>query len=188
MFTSLYLPIGVPTFDQDAARAVYDASLAALRDCDANVLAPESPLLSSAKVAEFVQGKQADLVVLQNATFANGQYTAEVLRQLDCPVLLWTPEEPASDGRLKLNALTGAFSAGNMLTSFGRPFVYVYGSADDASTKRSLAAVYAAAKVRVALKALRVLQIASGNMILAVHESRVAIGKDVAMRIRMEAG
>ena len=35
---------------------------------------------------------------------------------------------------------------------------------------------------------LKVLQIAAGNMILAVHESRVAIGKEVAMRIRMEAG
>ena len=35
---------------------------------------------------------------------------------------------------------------------------------------------------------LRVLQISAGNMILAVHESRVAIGKEVAMRIRMEAG
>lgn len=35
---------------------------------------------------------------------------------------------------------------------------------------------------------LRVLQIAAGNMILAVHESRVAIGKDVALRIRMAVG
>ena len=159
MLKSVYLPIGVPTFDQDAARAVYESSLAALRELDANVQAPEAPLLSSAKVTEFLQGKEADLVVLQNVTFANGQYTAELLRKLDCPVLLWTPEEPASDGRLKLNALTGAFSAGNMLTSFGRRFVYVYGSADDAQTKRSLAAVYAAAKVRVAMKSLRVLQI-----------------------------
>ena len=34
---------------------------------------------------------------------------------------------------------------------------------------------------------VRVLQIAAGNMILAVHESRVAIGRDVAMRIRMDS-
>ena len=34
---------------------------------------------------------------------------------------------------------------------------------------------------------VRVLQIAAGNMILAVHESRVAVGKDVAMRILVEA-
>ena len=33
---------------------------------------------------------------------------------------------------------------------------------------------------------VRVLQVAAGNMILAVHESRVAVGKDVAMRIRVE--
>ncbi len=35
--------------------------------------------------------------------------------------------------------------------------------------------------------AVKVLQIAAGNMILAVHESRIALGKDVAMRIRVEA-
>ncbi len=34
---------------------------------------------------------------------------------------------------------------------------------------------------------VKVLQIAAGNMILGVHESRVAIGKDVAMRIHVEA-
>ena len=34
---------------------------------------------------------------------------------------------------------------------------------------------------------VKVLQIAAGNMILAVHESRVAVGRDVAMRIRVEA-
>lgn len=33
---------------------------------------------------------------------------------------------------------------------------------------------------------VRVLQIAAGNMILAVYESRVAIGRDLAMRIRMD--
>ena len=33
----------------------------------------------------------------------------------------------------------------------------------------------------------KVLQIAAVNMILAVHESRIALGKDVAMRIRVEA-
>ena len=32
---------------------------------------------------------------------------------------------------------------------------------------------------------VKVLQIAAGNMILAVHESRVAVGREVAMRIRV---
>ena len=35
---------------------------------------------------------------------------------------------------------------------------------------------------------VKVLQIAAGNMILAVHESRVAIGKEVAMRMHVAAG
>jgi hypothetical protein len=35
---------------------------------------------------------------------------------------------------------------------------------------------------------VRVLQIAAGNLILAVHESRVGVGKEVAARIRVGAG
>ena len=160
MFRSVYIPVGVPTFDQTAAADMLLRSTALLREIAPEIDAPEGLLLGADKVSAFTDGKTADLAVIQNITFANGAYTAEALRRLDCPVLLWTPEEPAADaGRLKLNALTGAFSAANMLTAFGRPYCYVYGSPDDPRTKKELAAVFTAAKVKKQLKELRVLQV-----------------------------
>ncbi len=160
MFHSIYIPVGVPTFDQTAAGQVFTQSAALLKTLDAGVDTPEKTLLGTAQTDAFLEGKSADLAVIQNVTFANGAYTAEVLRRLDCPVLLWTPEEPFADtGRLKLNALTGAFSAANMLTAFGRPFVYVYGSPDDPQTAKALRAAFDAARVRKSLKSLNMLQI-----------------------------
>ena len=160
MFRTIYIPVGVPTFDQNAAGDMLQKSAALLGSLDPEIDVPEGLLLGADKVAAFTNDKTADLAVIQNVTFANGAYTAEALRKLDCPVLLWTPEEPFPDtGRLKLNALTGAFSAANMLTAFGRPFCYVYGSPDDPRTKEELAAVFAAAWVRKQLKELTVLQV-----------------------------
>ena len=160
MFRTVYLPVGVPTFDQTAAADMLQRSAALLREIAPDIDVPEGLLLGADKVASFTDGKDADLAVIQNVTFANGAYTAEALRKLDCPVLLWTPEEPAADtGRLKLNALTGAFSAANTLTAFGRPYCYVYGSPNDRQTKKELTAVFTAARVRKQLKELNVLQV-----------------------------
>ncbi|MBQ7689020.1 MAG: fucose isomerase [Clostridia bacterium] len=160
MFRSVYIPIGVPTFDQAAAAQVFRQSSALLRTLDENIAVPDTTLLGTAQVEAFLEGKSADLAVIQNVTFANGAYTAEALRKLSCPVLLWTPEEPAADtGRLKLNALTGAFSAANMLSAFGRPYSFVYGSPADSETAGALAAVFSAARVKKALCSLNVLQV-----------------------------
>ena len=160
MFRTIYIPVGVPTFDQNAAGDMLKRSAALLGSLDPEIDVPDGLLLGADKVSAFTDGKTVDLAVIQNVTFANGAYTAEALRKLDCPVLLWTPEEPVADtGRLKLNALTGAFSAANMLTAFGRPFCYVYGSPEDPATRKELAAVFAAARVRKQLKELNVLQI-----------------------------
>ena len=160
MFHSVYVPIGVPTFDQEAAREMFNNSLSLLKTLDGGLSAPEGVLLNTAAVKSFAEGLQPDLVVIQNVTFANAAYTAEALRAFDCPVLLWTPEEPIPDkGRLKLNALTGAFSAANTLTAMGRPFCYVYGSPLAEETTLRLKAVYDAARVKKAMRSLNLLQI-----------------------------
>lgn len=160
MFRSIYIPIGVPTFDQKAAAGMFDSSAAALKAIDEDILCPDGVLLSVAAVENHIKGQSADLAVVQNVTFANGAYMAAVLRLLDCPVLLWTPVEPVPDtGRLKLNALTGAFSAGNMLTAMGRPFSYVYGAPEQTETNSALKAVFDAARVKKAMRALNLLQV-----------------------------
>ena len=159
-FNYLYLPIGVPTFHLESAQKEFDKSVALLKSVDDAVVVPDEMLLSLDKLHAFMDDKHPDFVVVQNITFANGAYMTEILRTVDCPVLLWTLREPVIDGgRLRLNSLTGAFSAGNVLNSFGRPFEYVFGSPEEESVRQKVAATLRAARLKTALNNLNILQI-----------------------------
>ncbi|MCR5207894.1 MAG: fucose isomerase [Eubacterium sp.] len=159
-FEYLYIPIGVPTFHLESAQKEFDKSVALLESIDTGVVVPGEMLLGIDKLNEFIEGRNPDLIILQNVTFANGAYAAEVLRRIDCPVLLWTLREPVIDGtRLRLNSLTGAYSAANMLCGFNRPFEYIFGSPDEDSVKAKIKSTVAAAKVKKALKSLNIAQV-----------------------------
>ena len=155
-----YLPIGVPTFHLESAGKEFEKSVSLLKDIDPEVKVPEQMLLSIEKLHSFMDTLQPDLVVVQNITFANGAYMTEILRKFDCPVLLWTLREPVIDGgRLRLNSLTGAYSAANMLTSFGRAFSYVFGSPEEEHVKAKIGAFVRAVKLKKALRELNLLQV-----------------------------
>ena len=159
-FTSAYIPIGVPTFHLESAQKEFEKSAALLRSLDENVAVPQEMLLSLDKLRAFLATVQPDLAIVQNITFANAAYMSEVLHSFDCPVLLWTLREPVIDGgRLRLNSLTGAYSAANIMRACGRRFAYVFGAPQEAQTKAQIAAVVAAAKVKKVLSSLRLLQI-----------------------------
>ena len=156
----MYIPIGVPTFHLESAQKEFDKSVALLKSIDETVDVPEEMLLSIDKLNSFVENKNPDLIIVQNVTFANGAYIAEVLRKIDCPVILWTLREPVIDGtRLRLNSLTGAYSAANVLHEFSRPFCYVLGSPEEAAVKKAISAAVSAAKVKKALKSLNIAQV-----------------------------
>ena len=156
-FTALYVPVGVPTFHLESAGDRFAASCALLKKLDTGIVCPEEMLLSLDKLRAFLDGKQPDLIVFQNLTFANAAYMSEVLRRFDCPLLLWTLREPAIDGgRLRLNSLTGAYSAANTLRAFDdRPFAYLFGAPEEERVERELAAVLAAARVKKGMRSLK---------------------------------
>ncbi len=159
-FTYLYIPIGVPTFHLESAQKEFDKSVELLKSIDKGVVVPSEMLLSIDKLNAFIKGRKPDLVIVQNITFANGAYIAEVLRRIDSPVLLWTLREPVIDGtRLRLNSLTGAYSAANVLHEFGRPFEYIFGSPEEENVKKKIASTVVAAKVKKALKSLTIAQV-----------------------------
>lgn len=156
----IYLPVGVPTFHLESAQAEFEKSVKLLKETEKDILVPDEMLLSIDKLEAFIRDKNPALVIVQNITFANGEYIAQVLRQFDCHVLLWTLREPVIDGgRLRLNSLTGAFSAANMLQSFGRSFTYVFGSPDEQPVKERISAAIKAVKTREELKNLNLLQV-----------------------------
>ncbi len=156
-FTALYVPVGVPTFHLESARNRFEASCALLRKLDAATVCPEEMLLSLDKLRAILDGKQPDLIVFQNLTFANAAYMSEVLRRFDCPMLRWTLREPVIDGgRLRLNSLTGAYSAANTLRAFDyRPFAYLFGAPEEERVEKELGAVLAAARVKKGMRSLK---------------------------------
>ena len=157
---TVYLPIGVGTFHLETAQAEFEKSVALLKSIDAGVTVPDEMLLSIDKLNAFTEGLDADLTVVQNITFANSAYISEILRRFDCPVVLWTLREPKADGtRLRLNSLTGAFSAANTLKAFQRPFEYILGSPEDEKTKEVISSAIRAAKVKKAMRSLNLLQV-----------------------------
>ncbi|MCH5198560.1 MAG: fucose isomerase [Oscillospiraceae bacterium] len=159
-FSAVYIPIGVPTFHLESAKSEFDKSISLLKAIDVNISVPDEMLLSVDLLNNYLSDKSPDIAIVQNLTFANGAYIAEVLRRFNCPVLLWTLREPVIDGtRLRLNSLTGAFSAANMMMNFKRAFTYVFGSPEESYVKNKIEACIRSAKLITSMKNLRVLQI-----------------------------
>ena len=157
-FQTAYLPIGVPTFHLESARKEFDRSAALLRGICANTLVPDDMLLSLDKLNGFMDTLDPDLIVLQNITFANAAYTMEVLHRFpDVPVVLWALREPVIDGgRLRLNSLTGAYSAANTLRQFKKePVEFVFGAPAEEKVVRHLTAAVKAAELLHGMKSLR---------------------------------
>ncbi len=159
-FQFAYIPIGVPTFHLESAQKAFDDSVSLLQKIDPSVKVPDEMLLSIPKLGAFLDTLSPDFVIVQNVTFANAAYMSEVLRRFSCPVLLWTLREPVIDGgRLRLNSLTGAYSAANVMRACGRRFAYVFGAPAEESVQRRIAAAVAAARLKKQLRSLNLLQI-----------------------------
>ena len=157
-FQTAYIPIGVPTFHLESAQKEFEKSADFLRSVCENTAVPQEMLLSLDKLGAFLDTIDPDLIVLQNITFANAAYAMEVLTRFrEVPILLWTLREPVIDGgRLRLNSLTGAYSAANAIRQFRKEkFEYVYGSAEEETVQKKIKACIAAAKLRKDLRSLR---------------------------------
>lgn len=156
MFQIAYVPIGVPTFHLDSAGREFDKTRQLLSSISDECVFPEKMLLSVHDLAEFLDGIHPDLIIIQNVTFANASYVSEILRRFTVPILLWTLREPVIDGgRLRLNSLTGAYSAANTIRAYqNREFDYVFGAPEEDVVKQKLAAVIRAARVRLQLRNL----------------------------------
>ena len=156
-FQAVYIPVGVPTFHLESARDQFERSAAMLRAVEPDFVCPEQMLLSLDALRDYLRGLEPDLIVFQNLTFANAAYMSEVLRRFKCPLLLWTLREPVIDGgRLRLNSLTGAYSAANTLRAFdNRPFAYCFGAPEEEQVLTAVKANVQAARVKKAMRALR---------------------------------
>ena len=99
----------------------------------------EELLTSPEMVGQFANSiNQCDLLIYQCTTFIGADFMTELTRRFTCPIVIWAVREPSIDGgRLKLNSLTGAFSAGNCLYSQGIPYQFIFGNPSEPSVSRS---------------------------------------------------
>lgn len=157
-FQIAYVPIGVPTFHLESAQKEFDKSVALIKSLTDACVFPKEMLLSNDLLDAFLEECQPDLVILQNITFANAAYASEVLKKLDCPILLWTLREPVIDGgRLRLNSLTGAYSAANAIKAFRKePLNYIFGSPEEEEVRAKVGATIRAAKLKYDMRHLTV--------------------------------
>ncbi len=157
-FQAAYVPIGVPTFHLESAGKEFEKSVGLLREICGDVRVPDEMLLSLDKLNTFLDTLDPDLIVLQNITFANAAYTQEIIHRFpNVPVVLWALREPVIDGgRLRLNSLTGAYSAGNTLRQLKKePVDFIFGAPGEEKVRRKLTAAVKAAELVHSLKGLK---------------------------------
>lgn len=157
-FQVAYIPIGVPTFHLESANLEFQKSISMLKGLTNDCIVPDKMLLTLDDLKTFLEKLNPDLIILQNNTFANSAYAAEVLKAFTCPILLWTLREPVIDGgRLRLNSLTGAYSAGNLFHNMGRKnFQYVFGSPEEDEVISEISANINASRIKKELRSLNV--------------------------------
>ncbi len=156
-FQVAYIPIGVPTFHLESAQVEFEKSIKTISSVTETGVYPDKMLLSMDDLSAFLDTIDPGLIILQNITFANSAYASEVLKRFSCPVLLWTLREPVIDGgRLRLNSLTGAYSAANALMSFrDGNFEYIFGGPEEETVKMKIAATVKAAELKMKLTQLK---------------------------------
>jgi L-fucose isomerase-like protein len=153
-----FLPIGRSTFHMESASDSLQKSREMFAKIFPDVVMPKELLTSLDMLSDFLKSiERPDLIILQNTTFVDSTFAAEVVHHFNCPILLWTLREPVIDGgRLRLNSLTGAFSAGNLFYNRGRNFEYIFGSPDEEKVQRKISAVIKACQVKNSLNNLTV--------------------------------
>ena len=159
----VYLPIGVGTYHMETAHEAFEKSAELLKHLFGDeVVIPADILFSPDAVKEQMKGASPDLVILQNITFANAAYASEALRHYEGPVVLWTLREPVGEagGRLKLNSLTGTFSAANTYHQIRSDVPeLIFGSPEEAAVADQLQKICHVVRLMKAMRSLKIAQV-----------------------------
>jgi len=129
----IFLPLARTTFSMPDATENFNKSCQMLEGLVENLQRPQEMLTSPEMLSDYLATVVSpDLVIYQCTTFIGGDFVTEITQRFNCPVVVWSLREPSIDGgRLKLNSLTGAFSAGNSLYMQERGYRFVFGNPDE---------------------------------------------------------
>ena len=77
---------------------------------------------------KLFKANNVDAVVIYNGTFSTGEVTAEIVRNLEVPYLIWGIEEFAIKKHNFTGSMVGVMPQGSIFANFGQKFSFVYGS------------------------------------------------------------
>lgn len=87
------------------------------------------------------QKENVEAVILFNGTFSMGELTAEIVRNLDCPFVIWGITEqsllPDHDGAFT-GSMVGVMAAGSIFKNLGKQFTFVYDTIDQKDTQTKI--------------------------------------------------
>jgi L-fucose isomerase-like protein len=144
-----FFPLARTTFFMPSAEENFAKSCDILEGLFSNLSKPKELITSPGMLGEFADTiSKPDLIIYQCSTFIGGDFVTELTNRFNCPIIVWAVREPSIDGgRLKLNSLTGAFSAGNSLRMQGRQHEFVFGNPDEAMVIEKLKTIGAAVEM-----------------------------------------
>lgn len=144
------------TFFMPSAEENFKKSCDMLKGIFNNISIPKELLTSPEMLNEFADTlPQQDLIIYQCSTFIGGEFVTELTRRFNCPIVVWAVREPSIDGgRLKLNSLTGAFSAGNSIRMQGHQYEFVFGNPEEEAVINKLRKIGSAVEMTKKLRNL----------------------------------
>ena len=153
-----YFPLARTTFSMPDAEADFNSSALLLDSIFKNLQMPAELLTSPEMLAEFADTvHHPDLIIYQCVTFIGADFVTQLTNRFHCPVIIWAVREPTIDGtRLKLNSLTGAFSAGNKFKMLGYKFNFLFGNPDEPAIIEKLKTTVKALEMVKKLKTLTI--------------------------------
>lgn len=85
-----FMRIGLSSFDMERGRKIGDKSAGLLEALGAEVVDKKVLDFSGAKeAAETFRREGIDLLILQHETFSRGNFSPEILRELNVPLIMW---------------------------------------------------------------------------------------------------
>ncbi|MBN1298248.1 MAG: L-fucose/L-arabinose isomerase family protein [Actinobacteria bacterium] len=102
---------------------------------------------------KMFQSENVDGVIIFNGTFSTGEVTAEIVRNLDLPYLIWGLEEFAIKKHNFTGSMVGVLPQGTIFANLGKKFSFVYGNVSRPKVKD---------KVRIFVNAVRAISYLRG--------------------------
>ncbi len=154
-----FAPIARPTFDLELARDMTARVYERVNRIGYQVIGTQDLVMDNesveARIAELAAA-DVDMILLLQASFADGAMALQLARAIEAPLLLWALPEAQVGGRLRINSFCGINLAGHGLRRAGISYDYIYAEPEDRAASDKLRDFAKAAGIKRRLHETRI--------------------------------